>query len=253
MSNPSQIQSTFFYLSYILRKIPQVFPDDKQVNKFRENLQKARESRHPAAGKVIAEFTQTLTYFRTTQLCKSLMALMKPLIETKKVDRILAFGGLSFGGPSPQLATRVQIQHAALVVIREMIAKENGGGQSVPIYLQDPQYNKQDVEVAQHFNMEILNCDIGHQMGWLAITDSSLIVDLTTMGFPIKELIFEISRPAALLLPFSLDITRIENWMPEERRLKEENPEFELPPFGTERPYSWTSPEYGEVPDLPGV
>jgi hypothetical protein len=46
--------------------------------------------------------------------------------------------------------------------------------------------------------MEVVNCSFGHQMGWLQVNESTLVVDIQAC-FPIQRLYFEITRLAAFL------------------------------------------------------
>jgi hypothetical protein len=99
------------------------------------------------------------------------------------------------------LGIRVQVQHAALLAIRDVWKEKHKG--SFEIYLQDPQYLKIDEEVAHKFGMTVVNGDIGHQMSYLLVDADTLVVDLMSSG-SVVPLIFEITRPAGFLTFYPL-------------------------------------------------
>lgn len=113
--------------------------------------------------------------------------------------------------PADSLITlRTQIQHAALLAIRDAGKEEHKD--SCDIYLQDPQYLKIDEKVCAQFGMTVVNGDIGHQMGYLLIDEDTLVVDWMCSG-SVVPLIFEITRPAGLLLagPLSASLKDMES------------------------------------------
>jgi hypothetical protein len=66
-----------------------------------------------------------------------------------------------------------------------------------PIILQDPEYTDEDQKAANAEGMTIVNANFGYEEGWLKLDESTLVVDHIT-DFPILDLIFEITRPAAI-------------------------------------------------------
>jgi hypothetical protein len=73
----------------------------------------------------------------------------------------------------------------------------------VPIFLQDPEYTKEDQIAAEKFGMTIVNGRLGYEEGWLLLDESTLIVDLHTNFPPLFQLIFGITRPVAILATIS--------------------------------------------------
>lgn len=102
---------------------------------------------------------------------------------------------------SNSMANRRQGQHAALEAIRsvwEEHSKSRLNLPELPIYIQDPQYSELDelIAGAEPHNLKVVNCSFGHQMGWVKVDNSTLVVDFVS-GFPTFELSLEIARPVA--------------------------------------------------------
>jgi hypothetical protein len=164
----------------------------------------ARQQFNPDAATVRSNFDATINRFKGTQLCKRLEVLVHDLFLRTNCNKIVAFGGFTIcapSGPETAMAIRLQTQHAALLVIGDVWKEINNA--RIPIYIQDPQYSELDERVAAHYGMQVVNGDVGHQMGWLKIDESTLVIDLRTC-FPLIQLVFEITRPAAIFSPVVL-------------------------------------------------
>ncbi|KAM3148786.1 hypothetical protein ABEW05_010981 [Botrytis cinerea] len=158
-------------------------------------------------------FQETIVRFEESELCQRFELFFEKLCKDGKFNKIVAFGT----GPiavihagSASIRVRNQVQHASMLTIRRVWERCNPG-KRLPIYLQDPLYNNHCVEVAYDHNMRILDGDFGHQMGWLKIDQSTLVMSFSCT-FPLARLVSEIARPAALYFTGAIveDFTKFE-------------------------------------------
>ncbi|KAF7919197.1 uncharacterized protein EAE98_009517 [Botrytis deweyae] len=144
-------------------------------------------------------FQETIAKFEETELCRRFESFFEELCKDVKFDKIVAFGtgpiGVRHAGSS-SIRVRNQVQHASMLTIRRVWERYHPG-KRLSIYLQDPAYNERCVEVADKYNMQIVDGDFGHQMGWLKIDKSTLVMGFSC-AFPDAQLVSEIARPAAL-------------------------------------------------------
>ncbi|CAG8956948.1 hypothetical protein HYFRA_00011999 [Hymenoscyphus fraxineus] len=142
------------------------------------------------------------------------------LNETSPIEKIVAFGAGSFnpGDPArpknhpnhPLIAVgrAHRIQHAALLLARRIVFEtckrhtKTITEEDIPIYLQDPELRDIDKKVAEnYYNLMVVECvlegDDVEQEGWLKLDESTFFFDFNTT-FPIYQLLFEITRPAAI-------------------------------------------------------
>ncbi|KAF7944060.1 hypothetical protein EAE96_010470 [Botrytis aclada] len=149
--------------------------------------------------KVQKGFQEIIAQFEETELCGRFESFFEKICKDGKFDKIVAFGtgpiAVVDAGPAT-FRVRNQVQHASMLTIRRVWERFNPG-KRLSIYLQDPAYNKHCVTVANEHSMRILDGDFGHQMGWLKIDESTLVMSFN-LPFPLSELVSEIARPAAL-------------------------------------------------------
>ncbi|KAG4435112.1 hypothetical protein IFR05_009421 [Cadophora sp. M221] len=184
------------------KKLQEWFPHSEKEMAARASIDDARRRNFPSPESAILNMEETLKPFKETSLCHRLVELVRPIFEKRKCDKIVAFGMVTFGPPAAPvkaLTVRWTTQHASLIVIREIWEECNKRAKKpLQIYLQDPQYWEQDVEVAKHFGMTVVNAGMCHHMGWVHIDESTLVCESSvTMAFP--ELLMEIARPIAIL------------------------------------------------------
>ncbi|KAF7893715.1 uncharacterized protein EAF02_001253 [Botrytis sinoallii] len=144
-------------------------------------------------------FRETIAKFEETELCRRFESFFEELCKDVKFDKIVAFGTgpiAAIDAGSSSFRVRNQVQHASMLTIRRVWERYHPG-KRLSIYLQDPAYNERCVEVADKYNMQIVDGDFGHQMGWLKIDKSTLVMALNCT-FPVARLVSEIVRPAAL-------------------------------------------------------
>jgi hypothetical protein len=170
-------------------------------------------------------YEKTIELFKTSKLCEQFKKLVVPLFEQKKIKKIIAFGGMCLafpidpndpackgeGQPMNFALRRMQTQHAALEVMRDIWKEKNPNGGELEIWLQDPQYTEIDAVVAGQHGMKIVNCRRGYQMGWLQLDRYTLVVDWVAC-FPIAELALEICRPAGILCTQTIVPLREKFW-----------------------------------------
>ncbi|TGO88469.1 hypothetical protein BPOR_0160g00060 [Botrytis porri] len=144
-------------------------------------------------------FEEAIAKFEGSELCRRFESFFEKICRTCNFGKIVAFGT----GPiavidagSASFRVRNQVQHASLLTIRRVWERYNPG-KRLSIYLQDPAYNEYCVNIAQEYNMRIVDGDFGHQMGWLKIDKSTLVMSFAC-AFPVERLLSEIARPAAL-------------------------------------------------------
>lgn len=88
--------------------------------------------------------------------------------------------------------------------MRDVWKEVDSGRGNYPIFISDVAYQKLDEEAAASYGMQVVNSKIGHQVGWTLLDEATFLVDLR-ICFPIYQLAFEITRPAAIFCPFWLD------------------------------------------------
>ncbi|KAJ8068088.1 hypothetical protein OCU04_003662 [Sclerotinia nivalis] len=182
-------------------------PLTPEIREKGERFWKRRENAYPNADALDEAFTEAIVHFKQTKLCDRLKtSFTKKLCEDKKFDKIVAFGGNTLGHEQQSHSiqgVKMFTQHAALLSIRDNWIDSNKGRtkDDFKIYLQDPLYNKNDLEVAKRHGMTIVCGDMSHQMGWILIDCNTLVVDLDTpREIMLQRLVFEISRPAGFLI-----------------------------------------------------
>lgn len=162
----------------------------------------ARKERNPDAARLASEFQKVITDFQKTELCHQVKTMARRLFQSRQVNRLVAYGLGGLSSPTPPghpVTINSQKQHAALLAIRDTWKEEHKDAKgSFDIYLADPDYWEVDEKAAAHFGMTVVNGDIGHQMGYLLIDESTLVVDLIG-GMTVLPLVFEITRPAGLI------------------------------------------------------
>ncbi|KAF5871481.1 uncharacterized protein Bfra_007999 [Botrytis fragariae] len=150
-------------------------------------------------------FQETIAKFEESELCRRFESFFEKLCRDGKFDKIVAFGTGPIAvvdGGNASFRVRNQVQHASMLTIRRVWEHYNPG-KRLSIYLQDPAYNEHCVEVAYEYNMRILDGDFGHQMGWLKIDKSTLVMSFACT-FPVQRLVSEIARPAALYFTWGI-------------------------------------------------
>ncbi|KAG4027153.1 hypothetical protein MFRU_032g00190 [Monilinia fructicola] len=184
----------------------EAYPSSEEYNQQGQKFWQERENAYQSADALDVAFREAIARFGSTMLCEKLKKLTEKLCQDQKFDKIVAFGGNTLGHKNqPPMAQGVKLfaQHAALLSIRDNWVKLNDGKSKddFEIYLQDPLYNKNDLEVAKRHGMTIVCGDLCHQMGWVLIDDRTLVVDLDVPHeVNLPRLVFEISRPAGLLI-----------------------------------------------------
>lgn len=198
---------SFLVLPLILcRSLIEAYPSSEEYNQQGQKFWQERENAYQSADALDVAFREAIARFGSTMLCEKLKKLTEKLCQDQKFDKIVAFGGNTLGHKNqPPMAQGVKLfaQHAALLSIRDNWVKLNDGKSKddFEIYLQDPLYNKNDLEVAKRHGMTIVCGDLCHQMGWVLIDDRTLVVDLDVPHeVNLPRLVFEISRPAGLLI-----------------------------------------------------
>lgn len=165
-----------------------------------KHVMEARLKFWPNTSKVISNMGDILQRFRNTVLCKRLTDLVEPLMKNTNCSRIVAFGLGTLCPPASanqELCVRWVTQHISLLIMREIWERHHkNSGKKFRIFLQDPQYWKEDVYAAKHFDMEIVNGALGHQTGWIHITDDKLVCDFCT-ALPFFPFVLEYARPIA--------------------------------------------------------
>ncbi|APA15072.1 predicted protein [Sclerotinia sclerotiorum 1980 UF-70] len=94
-------------------------------------------------------------------------------------------------------------QHVAFLSIRDSWIDSNKWKtkDDFKICLKNPLYNKSDLGVTKRQVMTIVCGDMSHQMSRILIGRNTLVDDLdTSHEIMLQQLVFEISRPAGLLI-----------------------------------------------------
>ncbi|CAG8980745.1 hypothetical protein HYALB_00013695 [Hymenoscyphus albidus] len=162
-------------------------------------------------------FDRELERLNKSKLYDSLKKLFdthsESLSKIHPIEKIVAFGGGTLK-PAQRYADAgsscgaQRTQHATLLVARDMLWEysENSKGvamkDDIKILIQDPEYLDIDERIANLNGMEVLKCDTDKhtQAGWAKIDESTFFFDLGTT-FPLHQLLFEITRPAAIFSP----------------------------------------------------
>ncbi len=138
-----------------------------------------------------------------------------------RVGRVVAFGcgALAWGG---ELSPHVMVQHALVLALRDLVVElrrgggGGGGGASaetattattatarprprpppaeIPCYFREPSYSADDAEVLRGAGAVVLD----NQKAFLEVDDTALVVAIAP-SIPVKQVIADIARPAAML------------------------------------------------------
>ncbi|KAI1091072.1 hypothetical protein F5B19DRAFT_460210 [Rostrohypoxylon terebratum] len=109
-----------------------------------------------------------------------------------RVTKVIAFG---LGSITARTRRREhQKEHALAMSIARSIRSRNPNN-PIPIYVQDPDYNDVDKEVLAYFDFQVVE---GHGAAGFAMVDPNTFVLAHNANFPVREIIADIVRPAAM-------------------------------------------------------
>ncbi|KAK0113898.1 hypothetical protein ONS96_014748 [Cadophora gregata f. sp. sojae] len=214
-------------------KVHEMFPYTDKEKEGEEFVNDRREKYWPSANDIISHLDKNLDQFRKTLLCKRLTELVRRLFEKTSCCKVVAFGiGPLTTSIDPETAgcRRLFYQTASLIVFREVWKEchENSNETDFKIFLQDPLYWQQDVDAAQHYNMEVVNGLHGHQMGWLKIDQKTLVCDFGTT-LRMCDFLMEFARPIAIFTNYVWDVEFVAEDEPYVYFLKKDKDDLPLP------------------------
>lgn len=195
----------------------------------------------------------TISDFNQSDACKQFFLFLdKRFTRNMDCKKIVAIGGATLGPARPKnnkhmapLAAAVQTQHAALLAIRRKLKLIYHKAGDMPIFLQDPLYNEEDKKAAAQLGMTVVNASTGFQEGWVLLDEETLVVDFNCSLEPRKQLIFEITRPLAIISVgrYETHPAEDENWAPYAWHLRANDREIEWEP--SLKDWSDVVPGYG--------
>lgn len=195
---------------------------------MKEDEREAKKKKHPkplwgddiakAVPELVDIIKESIEIYKKAKQGERLAKMMRELFEQKKnINKIVAFSYLDriLSTADPELSGQKLVWHthlAPLFVIRE-VWQEMNPNRDIPVFLQATQYLELDHQAAQNFDIQLVNGDIGHQVGWTKLDEDLFVVsiqqDVTTpwIEYPDAQMLFEITRPAAFLTHQPLTMT----------------------------------------------
>jgi hypothetical protein len=148
------------------RDLKKWFPLSEKELEDKKFFYEASLKCNPDAVTVRSNLDAILFRFKGTNLCEQLKEKASKSFEYANCTKIVAFGGSTMCPPS-KFKSAISIhwltQHTSLLVLREIWeTTPKNKGQTLPIYLQDPQYLPLDVEVAREYKLEVVSCAMEH-------------------------------------------------------------------------------------------
>ncbi|KAI9641460.1 hypothetical protein NHQ30_010267 [Ciborinia camelliae] len=156
--------------------------------------------RFPSDTKLEAAFEEIIARFDKSDLKVRLEELMTESCSSNKFDKIVASegGGLARVKPGYQPSIRVQVQHAALLKIKQIW--ENAHDVKKTSHLSSRSSILRDRHQGRlHAWHDSSRLHTWSSNGMVQIDNSTLFVDLDTSGVELYPLVFEFARPAAIL------------------------------------------------------
>jgi hypothetical protein len=147
---------------------------------------------------VTKTFQDKVREWNESQACNKLKSFLTSLANDHKINKAVGFalGGFSrdYGQKDdfPSLH-RAASQHGLLLTLRDWI-QERDGSHDISCYAQDPVYNSMDKRVLSEAGVEVID----DPRGWLEVDEQSLMISVAP-NVPIKEIIADIARPAAIV------------------------------------------------------
>ncbi|KAK9787177.1 hypothetical protein SCARD494_10707 [Seiridium cardinale] len=142
-----------------------------------------------------------------SRVCKELKATLSGLTYIPKAKRVVCFGlgrldrNFDASG-SDELAAcdglpryRTMTQHSAALTLAAVLGERSGSG-PLPVFVQDPDYSSEHREMLRDAGMEVVG---GY--GSLAFTyvDDETVVLTCAPGIPVRQIVADIARPAAMI------------------------------------------------------
>lgn len=153
-------------------------------------------------------FDEKVLLWQHSTTCKEITALLRRLLGTKTVKKVLGFGLGDFCRCAPEWlkkqhgswceASEVEnvtaslIQHSMALTIAQLCS----GNKMVPILAQDPDYTEMAETILTEKGFEIVGT---HGAGGFAEIDEESIVIAPFTAGPVKQIIAEIARPVLII------------------------------------------------------
>jgi len=170
------------------------------------------KAKNPDPKKVADDFERHVQIFQKSNLCKRMKLFAGKLFREQPVNKIVAFGlgnlhSVVGGGRDNIQALRNHNQHATLLAIRDAWKESHEG--KFDIYVQDPLYLQEDMDILEKWDIKVVNSDMGFQIGACLLDAQTLVVDFIAI-WPVATVAFEITRPAGFLTHASYDQESLE-------------------------------------------
>ncbi|KAI1801475.1 hypothetical protein F4811DRAFT_555765 [Daldinia bambusicola] len=144
--------------------------------------------------------------WESNAICRSLSDTLKAILPTN-INKIIAFGLGSIGNlylNSPLRIFDIQSyrEHAYVLTVARALNERRGANEGeVAVYLQDPSYTTVCKEVLiQTFGFNIID---GYGARGFAMVDENTLVLGHHPSFPLREVLADMTRPAAMCVPFT--------------------------------------------------
>jgi SRR1 len=146
-------------------------------------------------------FKITLDEWEKSKQCEDLLQVLQSA-DLSNVKQIVAFAcGSMKIDPTIEIdlkrgrrARRSMYQHSLLLTIRKVLNKEKSLGNPISTWVQDPAYCSIDISILAESGVSILD----NPDGFLKVDDSTMVLSFAP-DVPIKQIITDISLPAAMI------------------------------------------------------
>ncbi|KAE9371245.1 hypothetical protein N431DRAFT_467435 [Stipitochalara longipes BDJ] len=190
------------YVEFPNQELVKMFPIPEAHSQSETRDQEQRGIFNPDAATVRKNFNDVRNEFQKSKLCVELRRILSKSLSKRTCNKIIAFGAGSICPPYEpihHISKTCRNQHAALLVIRDVLLTENTAVEKkIEIFLQGPSYTRLDYDVLKEYGMIVVDGSIGCQMGFTLIDKETLIVDFNIPPF-VFPLFIEIDRPVAIL------------------------------------------------------
>jgi hypothetical protein len=173
-----------------------------QYSSYRNKLTKEvvdSEQPGPCSNKNMVKdiFNTTLDEWEESRQCKDLLQVLRST-DLSNVKQIVAFacGSIKFDATMEPLDRRSMYQHGLLLTIRKVLKEKQSLGDPLDIstWVQDPEYYAIDTSILTECGVSTLD----NPDGFLKVDDSTMVLSFAP-DVPIKQIITDISRPAAMI------------------------------------------------------
>ena len=171
------------------------------------------ESRYSSLSDLNISFSKHTREWEQSQTYKVFNQLLENLDFTVKINKIVCFGLGFLSNPQQSNERRSHIQHASVLTIASTFAKRYPNQNPIHIYSQDPTYTELDKTFLNSIGVKVLS----DPKGFLEVDEQTLVFSVSP-GVCVRQIVADLSRPAAMVWDTVSDNTKEKKqWREEER------------------------------------